>query len=68
MGDGNLHRHFDLPCLLAGKLGGQFKTGYHYALPDNTPMTNLLLTILDKAGARIDKLGDSTTLLAVYLG
>lgn len=25
MGDGNLHRHSDLPCLIAGKLGGQFK-------------------------------------------
>ncbi|MGH9811354.1 MAG: DUF1552 domain-containing protein, partial [Terriglobia bacterium] len=29
MGNGNLHRHTDLPCLLAGKLGGQFKTGQH---------------------------------------
>jgi hypothetical protein len=60
MGDGNLHRHFDLPCLLIGKLGGQFKTGFHVAYPDNTPMTNLLLTILDGAGVHIDKLGDST--------
>ena len=60
MGDGNLHRHFDLPCLLAGNLGGQIKTGNHYAYSDNMPMTNLLLTILDKAGAHIDKLGDST--------
>ena len=60
MGDGNLHRHFDLPCLLAGKLGGQLKTGRHLAFPDKTPMTNLLLTILDKTGAPIQKLGDST--------
>ena len=60
MGDGNLHRHFDLPCLLAGSLGGQIKTGHHYAYKDNMPMTNLLLTILDKVGAHIDKLGDST--------
>jgi hypothetical protein len=60
MGDGNLHRHFDLPCLLAGKLGGQFKTGRYLAFPDNTPMTNLLLTILNKAGAPIERLGDST--------
>src|SRR6185295_15602812 len=36
MGDGNLHRHFDLPCLLAGKLGGQFKTGRYLAFKDNT--------------------------------
>ena len=60
MGDGNLHRHSDLPCLLAGSLGGQLKTGRHLAYPVNTPMTNLLLTVLDKAGVRIDTLGDST--------
>jgi hypothetical protein len=60
MGDGNLHRHFDLPCLLAGNLGGKIKTGYHLQYPDNTPMTNLLVTLLDKAGATVDKLGDST--------
>src|SRR5215510_14757425 len=60
MGDGNLHRHFDLPCLLAGNLGGQFKTGRYLAFADKTPMTNLLLTILDKAGAPMEKLGDST--------
>jgi hypothetical protein len=60
MGDGNLHRHADLPCLTAGKLGGQFQTGRHLHYPENTPMANLLLTILDKAGVRTDKLGDST--------
>jgi hypothetical protein len=60
MGDGNLHRHNDLPCLLAGRLGGQLKSGYHYAYPKDTPMTNLLVTILDKVGVRMDTLGDST--------
>ena len=64
MGNGNLHRHEHLPCLLAGNLGGQFKTGYHVAYPENTHMTNLLLTILDKAGVHIDSLGDSTGPLA----
>jgi len=68
MGDGNLHRHFDLPCLLAGNLGGKLKTGYHLQYPDNTPMTNLLVTLLDKVGAPVDKLGDSTgTLKPDYL-
>jgi hypothetical protein len=61
MGDGNLHRHFDLPCLTAGKLGGKVTTGMHYAYRDNMPMTNLLLSILDRAGAPIEKLGDSTS-------
>ncbi len=60
MGDGNLHRHFDLPCLLAGKLGGQFQTGRHLVYPDRTPMANLLVTILNKVGVHTGKLGDST--------
>jgi len=52
---------FDLPCLLAGKTRWDgFKTGQHLHYPDNTPMANLLLTILDKTGVHIDKLGDST--------
>ena len=60
MGDGNLHRHFDLPCLLAGKLGGKFKTGYHLAYPgqhaDDEPAGD------DPGQGRrpIEKLGDST--------
>jgi hypothetical protein len=65
MGNGNLHRHSDLPCLLAGKLGGKLKTGRHLVYPENTPMANLLLTILDKAGVRLDKMGDSTGPLPV---
>jgi Protein of unknown function (DUF1552) len=60
LGNGNLHRHQNLPCLLVGKQGGKFKTGYHVAYPDQPPMANLLLTILDKAGVPIEKLGDST--------
>ena len=63
MGNGNLHRHSDLPCLLAGKLGGAVKTGRHVVYPDDTPMTNLLITILAKVGVHVDKLGDSTGML-----
>jgi hypothetical protein len=60
MGDGNLHLHTDLPCLLAGRLGGQFKTRGHLQYPENTPMSNLLLTVLGAVGVRPEKLGDST--------
>jgi hypothetical protein len=60
MGDGNLHRHSDLPCLMAGKLGGAFKTGRHLNYKLDTPMANLLLTILDSVGVRVETLGDST--------
>ncbi len=60
MGDGNLHRHFDLPCLLAGGLGGSIRPGKHIRYPENTPMSNLLVTLLDKIGLPIEKIGDST--------
>ena len=35
---------------------GSAKTPY----PLDTPMTNLLLTMMDSAGVHLDKLGDST--------
>jgi Protein of unknown function (DUF1552) len=60
MGDGNMHRHSDLPTLMAGTLGGAFKTGRHLNYPLDTPMANLLLTLLDAVDVRIDRLGDST--------
>jgi hypothetical protein len=60
MGDGNLHRHSDLPTLMAGSLGGAFKTGRHLNYALDTPMANLLLTLLDAVGANVDTLGDST--------
>jgi len=60
MGDGNLHRHSNLPCLMAGKLGGKFETGRHLSYKLDTPMSNLLLTILLKAGVQMDKIGDSS--------
>jgi hypothetical protein len=60
MGDGNLHRHNDLPCVLLGNLGGRLKPGQHVAYPSGTPMTNLLVSLLDKIGVPVDALGDST--------
>jgi hypothetical protein len=65
MGDGNLHRHYDLPCVLLGKLGGTIDTGQHRVYPSGTPMTNLLVTVLDKVGVPIEALGDSTGRLAL---
>ncbi len=60
VGNGNLHRHSDLPILLAGKMGGKVKQGRTTLTKMDTPMANLLVTILDKAGVPIETLGDST--------
>ena len=59
MGDGNLHRHANLPTLMAGSLGGRFKTGRHLQYTLDTPMANLLLTILDSGGVHLETFGDS---------
>jgi hypothetical protein len=60
MSNSNLHDHFPLPNILVGKGAGRLKGGRHIKYPDRTPMTNLLLTLLDKAGVSLDVLGDST--------
>jgi hypothetical protein len=36
------------------------KGGQHIVPPDHTPLANVLLTMLDRAGIAQDKLGDST--------
>ena len=55
----NTHSHSDLPlAVIAG--GGQIDGGRHLVVKDRTPMTNLLLTLLDKVGAHPDTIGDST--------
>jgi hypothetical protein len=58
--DGNRHNHDDLPILMAGKGGGSIRTGRHVRFPRETPMTNLFITMLDKVGVDVEKLGDST--------
>jgi hypothetical protein len=64
MSNSNLHDHFPLPNILVGKGAGRLKGGRHIKYPDRTPMTNLLVTLLDKAGIPTDTLGDSTGTLA----
>jgi hypothetical protein len=64
MSNSNLHDHFPLPNLLVGKGAGRLKGGRHIKYPDRTPMTNLLLALLDKAGVPLDVLGDSTGKMA----
>ena len=56
--DGNRHSHVDLPLIILGRGNGTLSTGRHIVYPE-TPMTNLFLTLLDKVGVPLDKLGDS---------
>jgi len=59
--DGNAHTHHNLPLVMAGGAAGRVRGGRHIQYPKETPMNNLLLTMLDKAGVPVpEKLGDST--------
>src|SRR5215470_9458931 len=60
MSNSNAHNHFPLPNLVVGKAAGNHKGGRHLKYPDHTPMTNLLLSMLDKVGVPMETLGDST--------
>jgi hypothetical protein len=58
--DGNAHTHDDLPLVLVGGAAGRIQCGRHIRYAAETPMNNLLLTMLDKAGVPFERLGDST--------
>ena len=64
MSNSNVHNHAPLPVLVAGGAAGRMKGGRHLSYPEGTPMSNLLLTILDKAGVHQEQVGDSTGVLS----
>ena len=63
MSNSNVHDHAPLPVLVAGGAGGRMKGGRHITYKPGTPMSNLLVTILNKAGVEQEKVGDSTGML-----
>ena len=58
--DGNQHTHHDLPLVLAGGAAGRLQGGRHVRYARETPMNNLLLSLLEIVGVPAEKLGDST--------
>jgi hypothetical protein len=59
MSDSNAHDPKNLPILLAGGGAGQLKSGRHLRFAKDTPLANLHVTLLDKLGVHVEKLGDS---------
>jgi hypothetical protein len=59
MSNSNAHDEFPLPTLVVGGGNGKIKGGQHLRYPDRTPLANLHLTLLTRAGIPIDKVGDS---------
>jgi uncharacterized protein DUF1552 len=60
LADGNQHTHNDLPVVLAGAGNGALRPGRHVQYPNETPMTNLYVAMLDHMGITPEHIGDST--------
>ncbi len=58
--DGNSHNPRNLPLVLAGRGGGTIRTGRHLVYPEDTPLCNLYLSLLERMGAPRERFGDST--------
>ena len=58
----NQHAHFDLPLMVVGGDSARHEGGRHIVFDREswTPMTNLLLSLLDQVGVHAQSLGDST--------
>jgi hypothetical protein len=65
MSDSNAHSLSTLPIMVAGGGAGQLKGGRHLKYSDDTPLANLHLTLLDKLGVQIEKIGNSVSPLTL---
>lgn len=59
LGNSDLHNCSQLPTLVLGK-GGGFKGNQHISCPKDTPLANVLLTMSQRAGVKIERFGDAT--------
>jgi hypothetical protein len=62
MSNGNIHSHMDVPIALVGG-AGDLTGNRHVAAPMGTPLSNLLVSLVSRAGVPIDSFGDSTGVL-----
>jgi hypothetical protein len=65
MSNPNEHNHFPLPLLVAGGGCGKVQGNRHLKFPERTPMSNLLLALVEKVGVERPALGDSTGALTI---
>jgi hypothetical protein len=60
LGDANVHTHHELPTALVGGGNGTHKGGRHLKYAKDTPLNNLLVSMLHKGGVRTENFGDAT--------
>lgn len=64
MANSNLHNCDPVPAVLLGKANGRLEGNKHIAYPQDTPLANLMLTVLSKADVQVDRFGDSSGILS----
>jgi len=64
MSNSNAHNQYPLPTTVVGGGCGKMRGGQHINFPERTPLSNVLLTMLQRSGVKADKLGDSTGAIA----
>ena len=64
MSNSNAHNQYPLPITIIGGGCGKLKGGQHINFPERTPLANVLLTMLQRSGVKVDKVGDSTGAIA----
>jgi hypothetical protein len=60
IGNPNIHDHTNLPVIVAGGQGLGLRGNRHLRYDAPVPLANLHLSLLDRAGVRIDSFADST--------
>ncbi len=60
MSNSNAHNQYPLPTAVLGGGCGKIKGGQHINFGERTPLANVLLTLLQRSGVPIEKVGDST--------
>ena len=60
MSNSDRHNNYPLPNILVGGGCGALQGGQHIDLPEHTTLSNLLLTVLNKAGLERTSFADST--------
>jgi hypothetical protein len=64
MSNSDRHNNYPLPIILVGGARGALKGGQHVQLPEYTTLSNLHLTVLNKAGVEVKAIGDSSGAIA----
>jgi hypothetical protein len=59
MTNGNAHDHENLPTLLVGGAAGHHQGNRHIKMAKSTPLSNLMISLADKAGVNVEKFGQS---------